>query len=47
MWLKAQQFYPFYLKALDENKSGYITKEELVKHMTEEGNMIFIISLFM
>ncbi|XP_072189767.1 dynein regulatory complex protein 8 [Excalfactoria chinensis] len=24
-------------EALDENKSGYITKEELVKHMTEEG----------
>ncbi|OXB66779.1 hypothetical protein ASZ78_015119 [Callipepla squamata] len=24
-------------KALDENRSGYITKEELVKHMTEEG----------
>uniref|UniRef100_G1NFX8 EF-hand calcium binding domain 2 n=1 Tax=Meleagris gallopavo TaxID=9103 RepID=G1NFX8_MELGA len=24
-------------EALDEKKSGYITKEELVKHMTEEG----------
>ncbi|XP_021247712.1 EF-hand calcium-binding domain-containing protein 2 isoform X3 [Numida meleagris] len=24
-------------EALDENKSGYITKEELVKYMTEEG----------
>ncbi|XP_015713168.1 dynein regulatory complex protein 8 isoform X2 [Coturnix japonica] len=24
-------------EALDENKNGYITKEELVKHMTEEG----------
>ncbi|XP_052529383.1 dynein regulatory complex protein 8 isoform X1 [Tympanuchus pallidicinctus] len=24
-------------EALDENKSGYVTKEDLVKHMTEEG----------
>ncbi|KAM9382899.1 LOW QUALITY PROTEIN: dynein regulatory complex protein 8 [Phaethornis superciliosus] len=26
-------------EALDENKSGYITKEDLVKYLTEEGNM--------
>uniref|UniRef100_A0A8C0U816 EF-hand calcium binding domain 2 n=1 Tax=Cyanistes caeruleus TaxID=156563 RepID=A0A8C0U816_CYACU len=25
-------------EALDENKCGYITKEDLVKHLTEEGN---------
>ncbi|RMC12578.1 hypothetical protein DUI87_10099 [Hirundo rustica rustica] len=24
-------------EALDENKCGYITKEDLVKHLTEEG----------
>nr|XP_013799262.1 PREDICTED: EF-hand calcium-binding domain-containing protein 2 [Apteryx mantelli mantelli] len=24
-------------EALDENKCGYLTKEELVKYMTEEG----------
>ncbi|XP_059691618.1 dynein regulatory complex protein 8 [Gavia stellata] len=33
-------------EALDENKCGYITKEELVKYLTEEGNMTFVISVF-
>uniref|UniRef100_A0A8C9NIA1 EF-hand calcium binding domain 2 n=1 Tax=Serinus canaria TaxID=9135 RepID=A0A8C9NIA1_SERCA len=31
------KIYSFSLKALDENKCGYITKEDLVKHLTEEG----------
>nr|XP_013057511.2 dynein regulatory complex protein 8 isoform X1 [Anser cygnoides] len=35
--LHAFEFYSFSLKALDENKCGYLTKDELVKYMTEEG----------